>query len=176
MHTPLRYLAAMLVAGCASEPPSSIQTDVLELLDVSQHSNSALMRGDVDRYREIVTYSEDFTLFSPFGGEPTRGMTPERFARMGKFFKNGVFKQEVVSTYHVDDMVVLALIEKPYVSVAGLPEQEWALRVTLVYRKDNGKWRLVHRHADPLVHGITHAHAAEHALGIAEGNGEGAVK
>jgi ketosteroid isomerase-like protein len=134
------------------------------------------MRGDVDRYREIVEYAEDFTLFSPFGGQPTRGVTPENFKRMGKFFRNGVFKQEVVSTYHVDDMVVLALIERPYVSVAGLPEQEWALRVTLVYRKDNGKWRLVHRHADPLVHGITHAHAAEHASGTAEGNGEGAVK
>ena len=166
----------MLVAGCAGESSPSTQNDVLELLDVSQHSNSALMRGDVDRYREIVEYAEDFTLFSPFGGEPTRGMTPERFARMGRFFKNGVHKQEVVSTYHVDDMVVLALIERPHVSVAGLPEQEWALRVTLVYRKDNGKWRLVHRHADPLSHGITHAHAAEHANGTGVGNGEGAVK
>lgn len=141
--------------------------NVASLVEISEHSNRALMRGDIDRYREIVEYSEDFTLFSPFGGEPTRGVTPERFALMGKFFKNGVFKQEVVTTYHVDDMVVLALIERPHVSVAGLPEQEWALRVTLVYRRDAGRWRLVHRHADPLVHGISHAHAAAHAEGTA---------
>jgi ketosteroid isomerase-like protein len=176
MHTAFRHLAALLVAGCANESAPSVQNDVLELLDVSQHSNSALMRGDVDRYREIVEYADDFTLFSPFGGQPTRGMTPERWTRMKTFFKNGTFKQEVVSTYHVEDMVVLALIERPYVSVAGLPAQEWALRVTLVYRKDSGRWRLVHRHADPLSHGITHAFASELGAGVSAGNGEGAVR
>jgi hypothetical protein len=38
--------------------------------------------------------------------------------------------------------------------VGGLPEQEWSLRVTLVFRRDELGWRQVHRHADGLVHGI----------------------
>jgi hypothetical protein len=29
------------------------------------------------------------------------------------------------------------------------------LRVTLVFRRDDSDWRLVHRHADALVHPIT---------------------
>ncbi len=51
-------------------------------------------------------------------------------------------------------MVALALIERANVEVGGLPARDWALRVTLVYRRDAGGWALVHRHADPLVEGI----------------------
>jgi ketosteroid isomerase-like protein len=29
------------------------------------------------------------------------------------------------------------------------------LRVTLVFRRENSDWRLVHRHADALVHAIS---------------------
>jgi ketosteroid isomerase-like protein len=38
--------------------------------------------------------------------------------------------------------------------MGGLPDQDWSLRVTLVFRRDGSEWRQVHRHADPLVHGI----------------------
>jgi ketosteroid isomerase-like protein len=57
-------------------------------------------------------------------------------------------------------MAVLAVIERAHVEVGGLPAQQWALRVTLVYRRDEGQWRLVHRHADPLAPGISLEQAA----------------
>jgi ketosteroid isomerase-like protein len=46
------------------------------------------------------------------------------------------------------------LIERQRVEVGGLPTQDWPLRVTLVFRREAGEWRLAHRHADPLVHGV----------------------
>ena len=57
-------------------------------------------------------------------------------------------------------MVVLATIERAYVEVGGLPAQEWSLRVTQVYLREGSGWRLAHRHADPLVNGITLEQAA----------------
>jgi ketosteroid isomerase-like protein len=136
-------------------------------LQKSLLSNQALMRGDIDAYRAIVTYGDDFTLMSPFGGTPTHGrdLTPDRWAAMGRFFRNGTFAQDVVQTYVSDRMVVLALIEHCMSEVAGLPHQEWLLRVTLVYRREGDDWHLVHRHADPLGAGISHKTSAALARG-----------
>jgi hypothetical protein len=50
---------------------------------------------------------------------------------------------------------VLAVIERTHVAVGAVPAQPWALRVTLVFRRQNGQWPLAHRHADPLVEGIS---------------------
>ncbi|MDF2998185.1 MAG: hypothetical protein K0R27_3822 [Xanthobacteraceae bacterium] len=141
---------------------------VAELILKSEESNAALMRGDIDRYRALVAFTDDFTLMSPFGGTPTRGsqLTNERMEAMGRFFRNGTLEQEVVQSYGSADMVVLAIIERAHVEVGGLPAQDWALRVTLVYRREEGVWRLAHRHADPLASGISLEQAA--ALGRGE--------
>jgi ketosteroid isomerase-like protein len=135
---------------------------VADLVERSAAANAALMRGDVDGYRALVPLTSDFTLMSPFGGAPTHGadMTGERWEAMGRFFRNGTLEQEVVQTYASADMVVLAVIERARVEVGGLPVQDWALRVTLVYRREGAEWRLAHRHADPLVAGVSLEQAA----------------
>ncbi len=104
---------------------------------------------------------------SPFGGAPThaRYMTAERWEAMGRFFRNGSFSQELVQAYTSEDMVVLALIEHCHVEVGGLPLQQWPPRVTLVYQRHGDQWQLAHRHADPLVAGVTHWTAAALARG-----------
>jgi ketosteroid isomerase-like protein len=143
--------------------------DVAELIQRSAESNAALMRGDIDRYLALITLTIDFTLMSPFGGTPTRGsdMTSERWEAMGRFFRNGTFEQEVVQSYGSADMVVLAIIERARVEVGGLLAQDWPLRVTLVYRREGAEWRLAHRHADPLVAGVSLEQAAALARGEA---------
>jgi ketosteroid isomerase-like protein len=125
--------------------------DVHKLIELSEESNKALMRGDIEQYLTLVKQAEDYTLMSPFGGKPTRGaISDERMHEIGKFFKNGTLEQELVQAYSSPDMVVLATIERAHVEVGGLPAQDWALRVTLVYRREGSEWRLAHRHADPL--------------------------
>jgi ketosteroid isomerase-like protein len=154
--------AGLPLAACVAVGSPPQDTAVADLVARSARGNAALMRGDVDTYAATVRMADDFVLMSPFGGEPSRAAeyTPERMQRMGRFFRNGTFDQEVVATYGSRDMVVLALIERTNVEVGGLPAQDWALRVTLVYRRDGDTWRLAHRHADPLVGGISHEEAA----------------
>ena len=57
------------------------------------------------------------------------------------------------------------MIERQHGEVGELPDQDWSLRVTQVYRRDGSGWRLVHRHADPLAHGLEFAQAAALARG-----------
>jgi ketosteroid isomerase-like protein len=74
---------------------------------------------------------------------------------LARFFQEGEAELEVVETYTSGDVAVLVVIERQHGKVGGLPEQDWSLRVTLVFRREGSAWRQVHRHADPLVHGIT---------------------
>lgn len=172
MRTSRRNVLAAAGAGLASL--DRIQAagpgrDAADLARLSEQANAALMRGDIDGYLALSPLAPDFLLMSPFGGAPTHGAqyTPERMAAMGRFFRNGTLRQEVVQAYETAGMVVLAVIERAHVEVGGLPAQDWALRVTLVYLREGSRWQLVHRHADPLAAGITLAHAA--ALGRGEG-------
>lgn len=161
---------AGLLSGAAHPPaiPEGRHAgDVAELVERSAAANAALMRGDVEKYRGLIGYSDDFTFMSPFGGEPSRlaAFTEERMKAIGRTFRNGTFEQELVQSYAADGLVVLVLLERQTVEVGGLPAQPWPLRVTLVYRRDSGKWRLAHRHADPLTKGI----ALEKAAALARG-------
>ncbi len=148
-----------LLAGPAvvtAEPGPSDDGRVAALVRLSAQANGALMRGDIETYRSLITYSKDFTFMSPFGGPPRRRVdfTEAQMAAMGRYFSNGVFDQDLVEAYASDDLVVLVLVERQSVEVGGLPSQEWPLRVTLVYRRKEPGWQLVHRHADPLFHEV----------------------
>lgn len=136
-----------------ARPADAVVETVAGLLELSCASNTALMRGDIDACRALLPRTDDFTLMSPFGGSPTHGLklTDDGWERMGRLFRNCTFQQELVQAYVSSEMAGLALIERPHFEGGGLPAQEWALRVTLVYRREGGRWRLAHRHADPLV-------------------------
>jgi ketosteroid isomerase-like protein len=163
----LLHTARSAKASAQADEEAVVDQTVADLVKRSEEAHAALMRGDVKKYREEITYADDFTLMSPFGGKPTRGfeLTTERIEAMGRFFKNGTFEQELVQAYGSADMVVLALIERQHVEVGGLPAQDWPLRVTLVYRREGAEWRLAHRHADPLVNGVSLKQAAALAGG-----------
>ncbi|WP_068875326.1 MULTISPECIES: DUF4440 domain-containing protein [unclassified Phenylobacterium] len=153
-------------AGGLAATPAAITTEspLPDLVKLSESANDALMRGDVARYRTLLRLDEDFLLMSPFGGEPSRRPTDEAaWARLGAFFANGSLSQQLVHAWEGADMATLAVIERARVEVGGLPAQDWALRVTLVYRRTAEGWALIHRHADPLAHGIGLRQAA--ALG-----------
>src|SRR5262245_54420530 len=169
----LPLLTALGVALSVFDPASAgaslsaTDEDIVYLTRRSEEANAALIRGDIDGYLALIEHAKDYTLMSPFGGTPTRGFdtSPERRKAIARFFKSGTFRQEVVATYGVADMVVLVTIERVRGEVGGLEEQDWALRVTQVYRREGGGWQLVHRHADPLANGISLDQAAALARG-----------
>lgn len=85
---------------------------------------------------------------------------------MAKFFKAGNFHQETIATYDSGDLVVLVTVEGLGGEIRGLPEQDWSLRVTQVFRRNGTTWELIHRHADPLLRNLSLEQAA--ALGCSD--------
>jgi ketosteroid isomerase-like protein len=120
-------------------------------------ANAAFMRGDMTAWHGLIPpIAQDFTLMQPFGGPPSRGFDarPARLEELSRYFRNGETEQELVAAYASQDLVVLVLIERQHGEVGGLPDQDWSLRVTQVFRRRGEEWEYVHRHADPLVHYI----------------------
>jgi ketosteroid isomerase-like protein len=144
----LAGVGALAVAGSAdgAEPFAG-------LVNRAAAKNAAFMNGDMQRWLTLARIAPDFTLMQPFGGPASHGFdpTPARLADMAGTFKSGKTTLELEHAYASGAMVVLVMIERQTAEVGGLPEQDWSLRVTEVYRKDGSNWQLVHRHADPLV-------------------------
>lgn len=166
--TALGSTVAAMAAIAVAIPSEALAADALTIVQQDYAAgNAALMRGDAKGWQKRVPLSEDGVLMSPFGGTPSRfaDYTPERIERMGRFFKNGSFRQEIVQSFASDDMIVLATIERADVEVGGLPSQEWALRVTSVFKREDGQWKLAHRHADPFVDDVALDEAARLARG-----------
>jgi ketosteroid isomerase-like protein len=160
-------LAAAAVAPLSIAPAAAAEP-VAQLVARAAEKNAAFMRGDMRRWSELVRIPADFTLMQPFGGPTSRGFdkSPERLAEMARYFRNGKTHLELVQTFAGEDIVVLIFIERQTAEVGGLPEQDWSLRVSEVYRKASSEWELVHRHADPLVRRVTLEQAAALARGL----------
>jgi ketosteroid isomerase-like protein len=166
-----RTAIAAAAAATLSAAPASANDAVAALIRRVAEKNAAFMRGDMQRWSDLVPIAPEFTLFQPFGGSATRGFdkSPERLAEMSGFFRNGTSELEVVQAYASEEFIVLATIERQAGEVGGLPLQNWSLRVTEVWRKSASEWQLAHRHADPLVERCSVAQTADLARGKSNG-------
>lgn len=162
-------IAAAGTASFAVSAKTAISSEIIaDLAAMSTRAYAALMQGDAATYAATMKHTEDFTLMQPFGGTVMHGFDelPEHLAKLGGFFEDGDFKQEIIQSVSSDDVAVLVTIEHQSVKVGGLSKQQWPLRVTLVFHRERGDWKLAHRHADPLVHGISVKNAAALARGL----------
>jgi ketosteroid isomerase-like protein len=137
-------------------PENVTDDEVADLVPLMARAASAIIRGDMRTYAALMRHADDFTLMAPSGGEPRRGFdeSDEALGALSRYFQGGEAELQVFESYASGDVAVLVAIERQHGTVGDLMEQDLSLRVTLVFRRDGTEWRLVHRHADPLVHEI----------------------
>lgn len=166
-------LAAGLAAPLAAAPAAAttiVTEEVARLTARHERANSAFIAGDMTAwYAAAGPIGADFTLMQPFGGPASHGFdaSPARLAEMGRYFQGGEGSLELAQTYAGGNLVVLVFVERQHGRVGGLPDQDWSLRVTQVYRRGAGGWELVHRHADPMVRNL----GLERTAALARGSG-----
>jgi ketosteroid isomerase-like protein len=146
---------------------SDSDATLAELSRIARESAQAYFDGDLDTYAALVRNADDFSLMPPFGGPTVHGfvLSDERLESTRNTFHGGAVTVDVDAAYVAEDLAVLAVVERQHGQVGDLPEQDWSLRVTLAFRREGAEWRLVHRHADALVHPIGWDTLAELARG-----------
>jgi hypothetical protein len=73
--------------------------ELAALIRRTDEAAKAYIRGDMRTYFALIRHGEDYTLMSPFVGDPTRGFedpSPERLEALGRYFRNGEAELEVV--------------------------------------------------------------------------------
>ena len=118
-----------------------------------QAATDAYFGGQMRTYFRLIEHSEAWTLFPPYGGEARHGadISDAYLDGLEKTFQGGEGTLDVVQAVMSGDLAVITGIERQHGKVSDLPPQDWSLRVTLVFRREDGTWRQIHRHADPLV-------------------------
>ena len=129
------------------------EQDIAALIARWSEAAQLYMDGDLRNYAAIARHAEDYTLLPPNGGDARSGFdsSDDAVEWTARTFRGGQTRLEVFKTYTSGDLAVLVAVERQTGAVGDLPPQDWSLRLTLVFRRDGAGWRLVHRHADPLV-------------------------
>jgi ketosteroid isomerase-like protein len=110
---------------------------------------TAMRAGDPQPYADCWLESPDATLFGAWGPiEHGSEAVLNTFAWVGGRFTGGESLTEDIVVASSGDLAYTVGFERGPASVDGGPKREMVIRVTHVYRRIDGTWWLVHRHAD----------------------------
>jgi ketosteroid isomerase-like protein len=111
-----------------------------------------LLHGDAAPVRSLWSTADDITLANPYG-PPCRGPVAvgRAIEAAAGQYRGGSRRFEELSRFAVDDLGYVVQIEHTTARAADDGRSvSFALRVTMVLRREHGRWQVVHRHADPL--------------------------
>ena len=148
----------------AAEPAAKVP-DALEVVITESHEAlRKILNGDPSGYAALFADRDDITLGNPFGpyGKGREAVLKALKNASTKYHEGSVVAVDRVAVYGDDRFVCLVEVEHDRAKLGEATDfSEFAARVTSVYEKSGGSWRLVHRHADP----ITSARPAASMLG-----------
>jgi ketosteroid isomerase-like protein len=129
-------------------------SDELEAVVEQTHAAlAAIIQGDADPWRAVFSQRDDGTLGNPFGPF-VRGFEQvmDAASRAAELYRDGVVVAcDRIATYESPELACVVEVERFDVKVGGGSELvPVALRVTSVLRREEGEWKVVHRHADPI--------------------------
>ncbi len=120
---------------------------------VERHSNATtgVRTGDPTSFIEQLSTHDPVTLFpASQPGQAGWADVSEAIRRVASVYTgSNAVEFEVVAAGLSGDLAYLVGYERATSSIQGGVDQELALRITQVYRREDGDWKLVHRHADP---------------------------
>ena len=137
--------------------------DVDEVIEQYQRALGEFMKGNPEPVQNLFSHREDVSLANPLG-PPARGWdeVAETMERAASNFRDGeITSFGTVAQYVTPELAYTVWIERAKGKVGGRQDvAPMALRVTMIFRPEDGEWKVVHRHADP----ITTAQPAESVI------------
>ncbi len=127
--------------------------NVDELIEQYQLALDEFMKGNPEPVQKLFSHRDDATLANPYN-PPVRGW--ERIAEVtehaASLRRDGEATGfEIVSKYVTPELAYIVQIERLKAKVGGREDiTPYSLRSTMIFRPEDGEWKVVHRHADPI--------------------------
>ena len=124
-----------------------------KLLDEYHRALRELINGNPDVYKSMFSQRDDVSLGNPFGPFGRgRAAVEQRLDRAASNYRDGELTGfDLISKYETPELAYLVEVERYQAKVGGREEPApVALRVTTVFRPEDGTWKVIHRHADPI--------------------------
>jgi ketosteroid isomerase-like protein len=125
-----------------------------ETIERCHRDLATLLNGDASPWRETLSPRDDVTLGNPFGPfvRGIEDVMATAQAAADRYRDGEIVGFERIGTYAGEDLACIAEVERFRARVGGSDAMaDVALRVTSTFRREDGIWRLVHRHADPII-------------------------
>jgi hypothetical protein len=137
----------------AKEATFSVPPALEAAIEESHEALRKILNGDPSGYGALFADRDDITLGNPFGpfGKGRESVLMALNNAATKYHDGSVLAVDRVAVYGNDTFVCLVEVEHDRAKLgAGGDFAEFAVRVTSVYEYVGERWRLVHRHADPI--------------------------
>lgn len=133
--------------------PGVPSDDLEATIEACHESLRAFMKGDPEPLKRLYSHADDATLANPFGlavrGWEQVAMTMEQAAT--KYEDGDLVGIGRLTTLETADLAFIVEEERFSAKVGGREEMsEFSLRVTTIFRREDGTWKVVHRPADPI--------------------------
>jgi len=108
-----------------------------------------VLNGDTSLIKALHSHADDVTSFYGMGGyEKGWDAVSKRWDwAAANLFNGGTARYENLAEVINGDLAFMTGIER---HILDNGEVQRSLRVTHLFRRENGEWRLVHRHGSPL--------------------------
>jgi ketosteroid isomerase-like protein len=117
---------------------------------VLREAETALHNGDPSPRLAIWSAREPVSVLGAARSAVGQEAVRELFQSLGDTFSDCTSHvYEIVAADVVGDVAYTAGYERTDASINGEPRR-YVLRSTQIYRRENGKWRVAHRHADAV--------------------------
>jgi ketosteroid isomerase-like protein len=112
-------------------------------------AETAVLNGDASQRIAMWSRNEPVTLFGAAATRTGWAEARRTFEQLGSIFSGcTAYEIEIVAAGASGDLAYLVAFEHATASVNGVPSEPFTLRATTVFRREDGEWRVVHRHGD----------------------------
>lgn len=112
---------------------------------------TAMHNGDSGPWMAAWSRTDPLTLFGAVKSGRGWGDLEPIFEALGRQFSNcSSHEVEIVAAEARGDLAYTVALEHTTASINGAEPESYVLRVTTIFRREDGEWKVVHRHGDAV--------------------------